>query len=259
MPFGLKDIWTITSRTIYHIGKRVGIGTTDPQHELDVVGELGADKIYEDGKLLKDVYVEKIGKEKFTDVLISDIPQDQLLKGEDVENFESNLAIRFRFDRDDFLSNSATEVDGEGKNQAIRNMYKISLLHHDDMEPMFGNHYIIGDASAYFNGEDMYYVMNNNDTSVITTRLTRWDIIDELTFTFWLRLEIDEVDKKHTILHFKTINLNEYIWVYIEDNYFHIEWKSSYKDKVEINNIVSLNKIFKVNEWFHITFMVEKK
>ena len=230
MPFGLRDIWSITSKVVYNLGRRVGIGTTDPQYVLDVVGDIHANDIYEGNRRLDDKYVEQIGKEKFTDILISDIPQDKLLEGEDIEQFESNLAIRSRFDKDDFLNNSATSnID---KNiDTIGNMYKIGLYHHPNNSPLYGNHYIIGNASAYFNGIDTYYVLNNNDT--IDGKLTRWDIIEDLTFTLWLRLNDNDISKKYTLFHFTSSNNNEYIWVYIENNYLKIDWKSSSEITIE--------------------------
>lgn len=269
MPFKLRDIWSVTSKAIINVGKKVGIGTTQPQYDLDVNGDISATTIFENGKLLEDKYVENIGREKFTDILISDIPEEIQINQSDL--FENQLAVRFKFDKHDFLLNASTS--NQSKHNYIQNLYQINLLPNPDIDStqIYGNYYIIGDASAYFNGINTYYVFDNNQNIHVdefsnqnTNLKTEWNKLENITLSFWIRLEYTEqLSLKYTLFHTKTQvpfddtsnNLNAFFKLYIQDYKLFVDWKSVSSNVVTIQTI---NQIFKINEWFHITLIIQK-
>lgn len=278
MSYQLTKIWNTDTKSIYNINKNIGIGTNIPQYKLDVKGIIYGEQIIEQNKLLKDKYVQIIGKEKFTDILVSKIPKEYILNSDitDYDTIDSNLLLRFRMDKgESILKNTSIRNEIIG-NDNIYNYYSHITLkifpENIDIDKLIGANFIIGNACVYLNTNNYLYlysdfqikneIINGSVIQYNDHINMRYEDFDNLSFTFWIRLEYDEIiiDKYYTILNFISKSSNGYdrnIKLYVQNNTLFLFIKNT-QDKEYTFIPLSGFGIININEWYHIDIIFKK-
>tara|TARA_Y100000389_G_scaffold83399_1_gene79967 strand:+ start:16262 stop:19498 length:3237 start_codon:yes stop_codon:yes gene_type:complete len=249
MSYKITDLWNVDTKSIYNTSKNVGIGTNNPNSKLDVNGTISGTEIKEDNKKLEDKYVQIVGKEKFTDILISKIPNEYVLEDENKScNLESNLLIRYRFDKgENFLKN--TSLRNKLENDIYKN-FELEIYTNDI--DYYGNNYIIGDASMYLNGTDTYLKIKNgiNDNIEI-----EYFYIEELSITCWFRIE--ELQSS-TLFDFNQNN-DCFFKLFFDDLNNTIKYQINNYDDTNIYSFYFDNNLIDINEWYHIDIIFKKR
>lgn len=267
MSYKLTDIWNIDTKSIYNLYKNVGIGTSKPNYKLDVNGIISGNEIIENNKRLEEKYVQKIGREKFTDILLSKIPNEYVLEEDNIDsNLESNLLVRFRFDKGINNLNNTTLMD---INESI-DLYVFKELELEIITSEidnYGKNYIIGNSAIYFNGNDTYLRLKNKNSSFNISGneyiiRTIFKNIYEFTITFWFRIEDDDVEEniqKYTIFNFSEGN-NCYFKLQVKNNSLYYETKilNSDNSSYKIYKINFENNLIDINEWYHLDIIYKE-
>lgn len=219
MPFGLTEIWNITSKYIY-TNKKVGIYTSVPVSELDVYGHIS-----ENGTNLENKYILKTDGNKKNNLLITDIYNNVDRIHESLSlDIRSLLIIWLKFDKVDFLKNNGLDT--------------ITLECSKSVD-LISSEYIIGTNSAKISDE-IYYTINLNNEELNNVKYT---------ICFWVflnRIDINQYilkcDDKDEILRFRIEinNNNELCWVNTTDEY------------------KTLNFKFTKSEWYHVSLILDQ-
>ena len=248
MPFGLRDIWNITSKYIYSSGRNIGIETKDPKYELDVNGTINGNKFRENGELLRERYLLVSDRDKNTDMIVTNI-QNQYDDTKDDPN-DVYLLARYRFDATDFLVNS---VEDNYSNPIASFDMIPKYIDSTRTDVIMGNKYIIGDASAYFDS-NQYFVIDNSTQRADTD----WQDKNEITIMMWIRFTQAGIENKVTQQVFEFREFGEYRYYFgltLEKNKFVFHIKSE-SDSTE--HKYYSNKNIDFNKWYHIALVMYK-
>ena len=212
MPYELGTIWNVTSKYIYNtLDKNIGIGTTTPICELDVYGDIS-----EKGISLKEKYELKPENNKKYDLIVR----------EDLDTYDSQLIIWYKFNKENFNSNYASL---QGK--TLKGNPSI-----------FQSEYYVGTGSAEINDE-LYYKIEMNGGEF---QLQRY------TFCFWLFLNEECISDKF-ILNLQdtstgsTSSIDLFNFTYVTN-----------KLKINKNStVIEYNCILDIKKWHHISIIID--
>ena len=194
MPFNLTELWTVSTKYLFTLGRKVGIETKNPKYTLDVNGVINAENIKEQDQDLEKKYLQVSDRDKNTDIIIGDIANqytDDNLRQEYIDH----LQVRFRFDIDRYNDSYYFKNDRKGVSSVsttdLRN-YNLKPFFKDSSNKIleYGKKYIIGNSSAYFNKNQYFRCINDNNLIIDNT----WNTIGQWTIMMWCRFTDETID-----------------------------------------------------------------